>query len=209
MGMRFVAAIWRLAIAILCFVSTMHAWSQLNYWVYFTYQMGFVLGLVMAWAGAASLLNGVQPPAWLKGCLTTYAVITALVAYFILPPDDPATATMVWGIMTNTMLHRIAPAMAVLDFVLFDRHRRFAWHVPVTWLSYFPIYLGFVIIRAQWWPHSGPRANGNPYPYGFIDVNELGWMQLAVNAAQLAAVFFGVGLAVFLIDRILPAKVLL
>ena len=102
--MRFIVALWRLAIAGLCFVGTYEAWSKPQYWVYFTFQTGFVLGIVMLWAGAATLLKGIQPPAWLKGCLTLYAIVTALVAFFLMPPDNPDYVPQVVGIMTNTAL---------------------------------------------------------------------------------------------------------
>lgn len=88
--MRFIVALWRFAIAGFCFVGTYEAWSKPQFWVYFTFQTGFVLGIVMLWSGAATLLKGIQPPAWLKGCLTVYAIVTALVAFFLMPPDDPA-----------------------------------------------------------------------------------------------------------------------
>ena len=114
--MRFIVALWRFAIAGFCFVGTYEAWSKPQFWVYFTFQTGFVLGIVMLWSGAATLLKGIQPPAWLKGCLTVYAIVTALVAFFLMPPDDPAYVPQVIGIMTNTMLHKIAPIMAVIDF---------------------------------------------------------------------------------------------
>ena len=91
--MRFIAGIWRLAIAALCFVGTYEAWTIPNRWVYFTFQTGFVLGVVMLWAGAASLLEGIQPPAWLKGCLTVYAVVTALVAFLLWQMKERASAT--------------------------------------------------------------------------------------------------------------------
>ena len=107
--MRFIVALWRFAIAGFCFVGTYEAWSKPQFWVYFTFQTGFVLGIVMLWSGAATLLKGIQPPAWLKGCLTVYAIVTALVAFFLMPPDDPAYVPQVIGIMTNTMLHKIAP----------------------------------------------------------------------------------------------------
>lgn len=139
--MRFIVALWRFAIAGFCFVGTYEAWSKPQFWVYFTFQTGFVLGIVMLWSGAATLLKGIQPPAWLKGCLTVYAIVTALVAFFLTPPDDPAYVPQVIGIMTNTMLHKIAPIMAVIDFVLFDPHRRFRWHYMFSWLAYFPAYL--------------------------------------------------------------------
>lgn len=207
--MRIVAGLWRLATAFVCLASVSVAWHATNYWVYFTFQTGLVLGLVMIWAGAASLVDGKQPPAWVKGCVTFYIVVTGLVAWLLLPPSDPATAKYVFGIMTNTLLHRVAPVMAVVDFLLFDSHRRFSWKYPLTWLVYFPFYLAFVLIRAQLWPHSGPEAGGNPYPYGFINLSKIGWEQLAINSGWLLAGLVVLGLVVFLIDRILPSKPLL
>lgn len=207
--MRIIAGCWRLATAFVCLAAVSVALHTTNYWVYFTYQMGLVLGFVMLWSGAASLLDGKQPPAWLKGCVTLYVIITALVAWLLLPPLDPATSKYVFGIMTNVLLHRVAPVMAVADFLLFDAHRRFSWKYPLTWLIYFPFYLAFVLIRAQLWPHSGPEAGGDPYPYHFIDVTAIGWQRLGVTVAQMLVAFAVLGLIVFLVDRILPAKPLL
>ena len=200
--MRFIVALWRFAIAGFCFVGTYEAWSKPQFWVYFTFQTGFVLGIVMLWSGAATLLKGIQPPAWLKGCLTVYAIVTALVAFFLTPPDDPAYVPQVIGIMTNTMLHKIAPIMAVIDFVLFDPHRRFRWHYMFSWLAYFPAYLVFVLARAAIWPGSGPAAGGSPYPYDFINLDALG-------CGKLAIAFFVISLVVWLLDRALPSKALL
>lgn len=47
--MRFIVALWRFAIAGFCFVGTYEAWSKPQFWVYFTFQTGFVLGIVMLW----------------------------------------------------------------------------------------------------------------------------------------------------------------
>ena len=135
-------ALWRFAIAGFCFVGTYEAWSKPQFWVYFTFQTGFVLGIVMLWAGAATLLKGIQPPAWPKGCLTVYAIVTALVAFFLMPPDDPAYVPQVIGIMTNTMLHKIAPIMAVIDFVLFDPAPAFLLALHVLVAGVLPCILG-------------------------------------------------------------------
>lgn len=160
-------------------------------------------------SGAATLLKGIQPPAWLKGCLTVYAIVTALVAFFLMPPDDPAYVPQVIGIMTNTMLHKIAPIMAVIDFVLFDPHRRFRWHYMFSWLAYFPAYLVFVLARAAIWPGSGPAAGGSPYPYDFINLDALGWQGFGISCGKLAIAFFVISLVVWLLDRALPSKALL
>lgn len=200
-------SVYRFAAAIFCFAGTMEFWLMHagNKIVYFTYQTNIALGVIMLWAGAATLLRGVQPPAWLKGCLTLYIVVTGLVAWLVLPPSPPTTP-VVCGLMTTTMAHVITPIMAVIDFVLFDAHRRFAWHYALTWLIYLPVYLGFVLVRAHFWPHSGPADGGSPYPYGFIDLPALGWTRFGINIGIYLGVFFALGLLLVIIDRILPAK---
>ena len=200
--------LYRLVVAVLCFAGTYEGWllGVGNRWVYFTFQTNFALGIVMLWAGLASLLRGIQPPAWLKGCLTLYIIVTGLVAWLVLPPQDPAFVTHVYGVMTTSLAHIVVPIMATADFLLFDRHRRFAWHYCLTWLIYVPFYLVFVLIRAALWPHSGPGAGGNPYPYGFIDLNALGWEQIGVNILYVAVAFLVLAALLVLIDRILPER---
>lgn len=202
--MRFVAGIWRLAIVALCVMGTSEAWTQPNRWVYFTFQTGALVGFVMLWAGAASLVRGVQPPAWLKGAATTYAIVVALVAFTMLPPDDPRTVPQIMGIMTNTMLHRIVPAMVVLDFLLFDEHRRLKASYPLLWLIYPPLYLTFVLVRAWWWPHAGPGVGGSPYPYDFLNLPAVGWAQFGIACLKVLTAFLASGAVVCLVDRALP-----
>lgn len=208
--MRYLVAIYRFLIAFFCLAGTHEAWllGIGNKWVYFTFQTNMALGLVMLWAGAATLLKGIQPPAWLKGCLTLYILITGLVAMVVLGINS-SPYLLVMGIRTTYMIHAIAPVMALVDFLLFDPHRRFKWHYVLTWLIYFPLYLAFVLVRAAIWPHSGPEPGGNPYPYAFIDLGRLGWGQMTVNIAEYLVVFFVLGLVLFLIDRILPARTVL
>ena len=209
---QLLVAAFRLAIAFFAFAGTYEAWTGAipNKFVFFTFQSNMVIGLVMAWAGLATLLRGVQPPAWLKGCLTLYIVITGLVANFILNlvPGPP----YVLGIPTSTMVHMIVPIGAVLDFLLFDAHRRFKWHFSLSWLIYFPLYLGFVLIRAAIWPNSGPGHDDlltSSYPYNFIDVSNIGWAQLGINICIYLAAFLVLGLIIVGLDRVLPAKALI
>ena len=209
--MNYIAGIFRLAIAFFCLAGTHDTWmlGKVTNLAFFTHQTNIVLGLVMVWAGFASLLHGNQPPAWLKGCLTLYIAITGLVAWLVLDPVTITPDTLrVLGIPCIWMVHIIAPIMAFIDFVLFDPHRRFKWHYPLTWLIYFPFYLAFVLIRAAVWPHS-ILNNGSPYPYPFVDVAAIGWAQLGVNIVIYLSVFLALGLLLFLIDRILPRKPLL
>lgn len=209
--MNIVAGLYRFAVAFFCLAGTHETWL-LGEWknlCFFTHETNMVLGLVMIWAGFASLLDGKQPPAWLKGCLTLYIAITGLVAWLVLaPPVIGPDTVRVLGIPCVRMVHVIAPIMACLDFILFDAHKRFKWHYPLTWLIYFPFYLVFVLIRAALFPTSALDGN-SPYPYPFVDVAKIGWGQLGVNIVMYLAIFLLLGLVLFLIDRVLPSRPLL
>lgn len=209
--MKYLAGVFRLCIAFFALAGTHETWllGQVNNLAFFTHQTNIMLGLVMIWAGFASLLDGRQPPAWLKGCLTLYIAITGLVAWLVLAPAVIGPDTVrVFGIPCVWMVHIIVPIMAGIDFLLFDPHRRFRWHYTLTWLAYFPFYLAFVLIRAALWPHAYLDGD-SPYPYPFVDLAKLGWAQLGVNMAIYLGVFFALGLALFLIDRVLPRRALL
>ena len=127
----------------------------------------------------------------------------------MMPPDDPRHVPQILGIMTNTMLHRIVPIMVVIDFIVFDVHKRFKPTYPLVWLIYPPIYLTFVLVRAWWWPRGvGPGTNGSPYPYAFLDLPVIGWPQFGVSCLKIAAAFLVVGAVVCIIDRAMPARAL-
>ncbi|WP_126030582.1 Pr6Pr family membrane protein [Bifidobacterium callimiconis] len=208
--MRFLAALYRFAMAACCFAGTYEVWHLRHYssLVYFTFQTTLLLGVVMLWTGAATLLKGIQPPAWLKGCLTLYSVIAGLVALFVLPAADPAITPRVFGLLTVTWAHRVVPVGALLDWLLFDPHRRFKWPYALWWMAYLPVYVAGVLIRAAIWPHSGPLADGTPYPYDFLNLPVLGWTRLGINIVEYGGVFLALGLILIIIDRALPQKVL-
>ena len=209
--MNYVAGVFRLIIAFFAIAGTYPTWTGARAWdwVYFTNQSNMVLGFVMLWAGAASLIRGIQPPAWLKGCVTLYISITGLVAWLILPPAVMGPSTVyVLGLPTVTMVHVITPIMSCIDFVLFDEHRRFPWHYTLSWLLYFPLYLAFVLIRVAVFPGQ-TLSSGEMYPYPFVDLDALGWKQLGVNIVTYLAAFFVLGLVLFLVDKILPKQPLL
>lgn len=205
--MRYFIALFRLIIAAFALIGTYKSWTFIDFSniVYFTHQTNILLAIVMMWAALSTLSSVKAPPQWLKGMVTLYIVITGLVSWLILPPSNPATAKYVFGIMTVTMVHVITPILASLDFLLFDEHRQLRWRYAAYWLSYFPIYLAFVLIRAAIWPHSGPKDDGSPYPYPFVDLPKIGWEQLGINIVEYLSVFAILGLILIAIDHALPA----
>ncbi|WP_418969508.1 Pr6Pr family membrane protein [Alloscardovia omnicolens] len=206
--MTFIVALFRFATAFFALAGTSKTWlmGETQNLVYFTHQTNLLIAAVFVWAGCASILRGVQPPAWLKGALTLNIIITGLVAWLVLPPANPATQFYVFGIASSTMVHIIVPIMASLDFLLFDEHRRFKWLDSLTWLIYFPVYLAFILIRAKVFHAVGPESDGSPYPYGFINLDKLGLQHFVTNCAMYLAIFFVLALIMVVVDKALPQR---
>ena len=211
--MNVVVAVFRFAVALLALVATHEIWLEgdLDGLVYFTNQSGLMLAVVMTWAGLASLRQAgllpgrwrvAQPPAWLKGAVTLFLAITGLIAHFVLEPPDPTLAPTFLGLTSAQIEHQITPVCAVIDFVLCDGHRRLRWANAFWWLTYLYAYAVFALVRAE-------LLATPDYPYGFIDLGELGWGGLATNIAIYSVGFLVLGLVLVAVDRAMRPRAVL
>jgi len=135
----------------------------------------------------------------LKGAFTLMIAVTLLVYHFVLAGGNmPAyNGTQRW--MANTLLHYIAPALVILDWVLFDQKRVFLWFDPLLWLIIPLLYAIFTFIRAEIGGEMGGR--GSRFPYFFLDVDALGWGQVLGYVGAIALVFTALGYVMLLLDR--------
>ncbi|BDR53489.1 hypothetical protein KIM372_13960 [Bombiscardovia nodaiensis] len=206
------ASLYRFLIVALALTATAPAWLEGigRAWVPLDTQADLLLALVMLWAAAGSLLKGIEPPAWLKGFASLYVWIGAGARWALEGASGLLDGPRIWGIPVSLTTRILLPALVALDFLLFDTHRRYSWHYTLTWMTYLPCYLAFVLVRAAIWPTAGagtgPQSLVSPYPYPGLNLQTLGWERLSVNAAEYLVVCFAAGLALFLIDRILPAR---
>lgn len=202
--MDYVIAAFRLFVVVLAAMGTKEIWLEgdLHGLAYFTKQTAFMLIVVMAWGALAQLGWLRRPPAWFKGAVVLFLVITALVSYFVLEPEAADAPAIFLGLTSGTIEHELNPLLAVIDFVLFDKHRRLRWRHAALWLTYLLAYAAFTTIRAELLtePH---------YPYGFVDLGALGWSGFLLNIAMYGVGFYVLGLAVVGVDRLLPARALL
>ncbi len=201
--MDYVIAAFRLFVAFLALMGTKDILltGDLDGLVYFTNQSGLALAVVMVWGALSSLGLVRRPPAWFKGAVVLFLVITALVSLVVLEPEAADAPALVLGLTSGTIEHELNPALAVLDFLLLDAHRRLRWRTAALWLLYLVAYATFTTIRAEVLatPH---------YPYGFVDVGELGWGGFALNIAMYGLGFYVLGLLVVAVDRSMPGRAL-
>jgi len=208
-----VVAVFRLCVAVLALIATHEIWLEgdMDALVYFTNQSGLMLAVLMTWgawaaAGRAGLVparwRAPEPVAWFAGAVTLYLAITGLIAHFVLDPPDPNLAATFLGLTSAQIEHQITPVAAVVDFVLFAPHRRLRLRHALLWLTYLYAYAVFALIRAE-------LLAEPDYPYGFIDLGELGWGGLAANIAMYSVIFAVLGCVLVGIDRLLRRRALI
>ncbi|MDR1804003.1 MAG: Pr6Pr family membrane protein [Treponema sp.] len=135
----------------------------------------------------------------LKGAFTLMMTITMLVYHFVLMGGNvPAyDGTQRW--LANALLHYAAPAMVILDWVLFDPRRVFRVFDPLLWLLIPLLYAIFTLIRAEVGGEMGGR--GSRFPYFFLDVDAIGWGGMLAYVGAFAVVFAALGYIMLLLDR--------
>ncbi|MEV6815611.1 Pr6Pr family membrane protein [Micromonospora sp. NPDC051296] len=166
---------------------------------YFTIQSNIAVGLVAGYAAWRAWQGRPAPPAAVKGAVTFYITITALVYHLVLanpasPFAMPAPDRALDEAVGNQFLHTVVPLLAVADWLLLDRRGRLRLRYALWWLA-FPLgYLGFALVRG---------LVVHRYPYPFVDVGELGYGGVGIVAACLAVAFWLLGVVFVGVDRAL------
>jgi len=158
---------------------------------YFTVLTNVFVALV-ATAGAVSRNAPARP--WfyrdtVVGCATTSILVVGIVYYALLRKIwSPQGAQL----LADIVLHYAVPVFALLHWLVYRRDRRLGALAPLAWCCYPLAYLVYVLIRGEVLA---------AYPYPFIDVSQLGYRQVLINAAGLLAGFTALGFAVLALGR--------
>lgn len=117
--------------------------------------------------------------------------VTGIVYAVVLAPSAPPMAG--WESLSNALQHYVTPPLAVLVFAVFGPRgwleRRLipaALVIPIVWLA--ATYARGAIIDA--------------YPYGFINVVELGYPMALVNTAAILLIGIGICFLLIGLDRL-------
>jgi hypothetical protein len=164
----------------------------LNAFRYFSY-FTILTNLFVALIATASLLPE-RIGRWLRGpqvkaAGATYITMVALVYWLLLrshwnPQGMQAVADM--------LLHAAVPGRYVFYWLAFVEKGSLRWRSARAWLAYPLAYFAFVLVRG---------ALVGAYPYPFVDVNQLGYLQVTANAAAFLTGFAALGSTVVATDR--------
>ena len=158
-------------------------WSMLRF---FTIIANGLTVLVMA--GLALGARMMARPRVL-GCITLAMALVGVVYVLLLRGiATPGSGANV----ANILLHYVMPPLTFLFWLLFAPRGGLSWGDPVRWALLPLAYLPYALARA---------AEDGRYAYPFIDVSQLGWAQVFVNALGIAAGFLLAGLALVWLDK--------
>jgi len=177
---------------LLNFVATYRAGhgSIATLWIlarYFTILTNFFLAVLMT-----GVTIGRRPSASMLGGLTLAILLVGVVYAILLKGmfelNGPAA-------ISDFLLHDVTPVLMAVWWLLFAPRAKLRRKDALWWCAYPLGYLAYALVRG---------SMDGKYPYHFIDVPDLGWLQTALNAGGIGAGFIIAGLGLIWIDSWRP-----
>jgi hypothetical protein len=175
----------------------------LNFFSFFTIESNVATVVVLAIGSVLLFARRGDDPGWftaLRAAVVTYMLTTGVVYNLLLRNIPlPQGTTVPWS---NEILHVVAPAYMVLDWLLAPGRtplrRRVVW-----WIAGFPIvWAVYTLLRAPF--AADPVSGRQPwYPYPFLNpqTSANGYLSVAFYIALIAAVILCAGYGVVWVSR--------
>ncbi|CAL2055359.1 integral membrane regulator [Streptomyces sp. TR1341] len=169
---------------------------------YFGVQASAILAVTMLLSASRAWRGHRVLPSWLTGAALLYALVSALTYHLLLartsfsmtalstPPERWHTQ---W--ITLQLLHTVAPAAALLDWLCLTPAPRLHLHQATTWLLYPLAYLAFYLAR------------GAPYLYPFLDPAAHGYRVTLANALLLGLATYALATLLVALDHTRPTPI--
>lgn len=154
---------------------------------FFTVITNLLVALAMTWVAI-----GRRVPAPLLGGLTLALLLVGVVYALLLSGLHQLSGA---ALVADVLLHKASPVLMALWWLLFAPRAKLRWNAPVWWSVYPLLYFAYVLARG---------SAGDRYPYPFMDVAKLGWVQTLLNAGGIALGFFLAGFVLVWIDSWRP-----
>ena len=120
--------------------------------------------------------------------------VTMLVYILILAPDANPQS---WNIYTDLLLHYITPPVTILVWLFFGPRKWISWKIIFSSLLIPITYILYTFARG---------AVIGKYPYGFINVFELGYVGAMVGTGVVLVLGLFIFLIYFIIDKLIPSS---
>jgi len=154
---------------------------------FFTVITNLLVAVTMTW-----LAIGRRAPPLLLGGLTLALLLVGIVYALLLSGLHQLSGA---ALVADVLLHKLSPILIALWWLLFAPRAKLRWSAPLLWSLYPIAYFIYALARG---------SIDRKYPYPFMDVGQLGWLQTALNAGGIALAFLIAGAALVWIDRWRP-----
>ncbi|MFC9931243.1 Pr6Pr family membrane protein [Streptomyces sp. NPDC127190] len=179
---------------------------------YFGVQAAVLLAVTMLLSASRAWRARRPLPSGVTGAALLYVVISALVYHLLLahttPPFSMTGATKAperwhaqWAALQ--LLHTVAPAAALLDWLCLTPAARLHLRQAASWLLYPLAYLAFTFARATVIPPTRPSR----YLYPFLDVTAHGYRSTLANTLLIGLAIYAVGVLLVALDHARPTPV--
>ncbi|SDQ49129.1 hypothetical protein SAMN05428982_1322 [Pseudoxanthomonas sp. CF385] len=165
------------------------AFGTLRFFSYFTILSNIAV-VAVAWTAAAGGTGFFARPR-VRAAVALYIGVTGCIYFFILRHLWQPQGAQWWA---DTGLHYAAPLAYCAWWLACVPHGTLSARDVLAWLSFPLAYVIWVFVRGAW---------VGEYPYPFIDVGQLGWARVGVNAVGVLGVFVVLGLVLLGLDRML------
>lgn len=150
----------------------------------------FTLSIIIQKSGYLSILD---KPGTLTA-VTVYITIVGLVYQILLRHIwEPTGMQMI----VDELLHSIIPIVVNIYWYLYEGKKPVRYGQIPQWLIYPCIYLIYILIRGHF---------SNFYPYPFVDVGNLGLLNVLLNSVGLIALFIGISVLYIKIGKAIKSK---
>lgn len=116
-----------------------------------------------------------------KTAVAVYIALVGIVYNIILQGANEFTGA---ALVADSLTHDAVPVLYTIYWLVFVRKGELNWRMPFAWTIYPLVYLPYVLIRG---------SSTLRYPYPFLDVGELGYGMVFINAVVLTIVFLLLG----------------
>ena len=141
-----------------------------------------------------------------KYTVTISLLVTMIIAHVMLFNAMFQDGHLVWCLV---IMHYVAPCMALLDWLLFDRKGKMPVWGPFAWISLGVAYLAFTMIAVGVfgiYMGGGTTADKTSYPYDFLDPSIVGTGTVVGFCGGMIVAFIVLGYVLYGIDHWMGRK---
>jgi hypothetical protein len=154
---------------------------------FFTILTNILIAIVMT-----LIAIGRRAPAFVLGGLTLAILLVGVVYAFLLAGLHELRGP---ALVSDILLHKASPILMALWWLLFAPRAKLKWSAPLWWGIYPLAYFAYALVRAS--------IDGK-YPYPFMDISKIGWLQTGLNAGGIALAFILAGFILVWLDSWRP-----